>query len=82
MNPTSPEWAQALYDVSFLQAQVNSLYDYGRNKTESGPDGELTIDEVKTGMTNAIGMVAYLNDEERYQPTVDLITRFHAEAAN
>ncbi len=82
LNSNSPDWTQALYDVSLLQAQVNSLYDYGRNNTEKGPEGKLTVKDIKAGMTNAIGLVAYLDNEERYKPTVDMITRIHAASVD
>ncbi len=76
----SPDWENAMYDVALLQTFANSLYDYARNKADTSPTGEPDRKDLYAGLVQAVGMVKFYGDEDRFRPVVKLIEQYHPDS--
>lgn len=65
------------YDLVLLQAHVNSLFDYARNESETGPSGDLCRVDMNNALNNAFPLQYVVRNAGEFDDVQKIIDRRH-----
>ena len=76
-SPGQAGFLERIYDAALLQAHINSLFDYARNKADKVDASKLSREEIENGLKNAFTLTHMIRYEELYEGVKEIIYRRH-----